>query len=107
MDYFMAFRETVYVLLGLPILFYGVRILLKLGNVDVSSSRLFLRGDRFLRFLGDLFFFSLLGLIFAILLYLWWLTNLEVFRISGGLISILALTFLLSAVINLSRIVEV
>ena len=102
----MAFRETVYVFLGLPILSYGARILLKLGNVNVSSSRLFLRGDRFLKFLGDLFFFSLLCLVFAVLLYLWWLMNLEVFRISGGLISILALTFLLSAVRNLSLIVE-
>jgi len=105
-DYFMAFRESVYLILGLQIIFYSVKVVLKLRNAKISSSRIFLRSENFLRFLEDLFLFSLSCIAMAVLLYFWWITNHEAFRISGGLVSILSLTLLLLSVRNLKLTLE-
>ena len=102
----MAFRELMYLALGIPALFYGVKVVTKLGNVEVSSSRVFLRSGMFLGFLKGILLFTLLGVVTAILLYLWWITNLEEFRVSGGLASIGALGFLLFSIRELNILLE-
>ncbi|RLI13456.1 hypothetical protein DRO35_00020 [Candidatus Bathyarchaeota archaeon] len=105
-DYFMAFREIVYLILGLQILFYSAKIVSKMRNVNISSSRIFLRSEVFLKFLKNLFLFSLSCMMMAALLYLWWITNHEALRISVGLVSILALILLLLSVRNLKLTLE-
>jgi len=106
MDLFMAFRELTYLALGIPALFYGVKVITKLGDAEVSSSRVFLRSGMFLGFLRGILLFTLLGVVTAILLYMWWITNLEEFRVSGGLASIGALGFLLFSIRELNALLE-
>mgnify|MGYP000716386044 CR=1 FL=1 len=54
MDVFMAFRETIFILLGVPTFIYGIKILLKLKNPNIVSTRIFLRGKAFLGVFIDL-----------------------------------------------------
>ena len=103
----MAFREGMFLILGVPTIFYGIKIMLGLKRVDLSSGRIFLRSDRFLLFLKSLLIFTIFCVVAAITLYFWWITELDIMRIIGGLALIGASTLLLLALHQLKTILGV
>ena len=106
MDVFMAFRETIFILLGVPTFIYGIKILLKLKNPNIVSTRIFLRGKAFLGVLRDLFYASIFGFAASLFLFGWWFTNSDLFRVPAG-ISFIALIYeFLSAFKKLNSVLE-
>lgn len=81
MDWFMLVRAVILLVVGVPIIFVGVKILSRLRKVEVASSRIFLRGDEFKTATLYIVAGSLLALGATVMLLFWSITNIDMLRI--------------------------
>jgi len=107
MDVFMVLRETAFIILSIPTLFYGVRTIRGLMRVDVASGRIFLRIKGFMTILRLILCLSLFGLGVGVFLYFWSITGMDVFRIAGGCSAIATLASLLAILYRFSKLLGV
>ena len=98
----MLFRETMFLILGLPALVYGVKAILGLRRPKIAAGRIFLRGELFTAFLRSILHFVGLTVAVAVFLYLWWATGIDIFRIVGGCFCIASVGMLLLALYKLN-----
>jgi len=81
----MLVRAVILLVVGVPIIFIGFKILSRLRKVEVASGRIFLRGDEFKEATLYIAVGSLLALGAAVMLLFWLITSVDMLRILAGL----------------------
>jgi len=84
LDWFMLVRAVILLVVGVPIIFVGVKILSRLRKVEVASSRIFLHEDEFKTATSYVVAGSLLALGAAVMLLFWLITSVDMLRILAG-----------------------
>ena len=106
LDIFMLIRETLFMIIVIPLFYLSVDVLFRLKKGRVASSRIFLKGAILFKASRLLAFSSLFGLFGSATLFLWSLTSLEEFRILTGCSLIIFLALLLYFIYLLREILK-
>lgn len=105
-DLFMLFRETLFIVIAVPLFYFSCSTLLRLRRRRLASSRIFLRGERLLKASKSLLASSIFGVMGAAALLMWSIAPLEVYRVLAGCSLIVFLALLLHFTALFRRILK-
>ena len=102
-DLLMLLRETIFLLLAIPMIVFSFKCLVELRRGNVAASRIFLREEVSAAF-RNLFLASTLALPASITLLLWSIFKLELLRLITAVLFIVFIAFILISSYRLRKV---
>ena len=103
-DLLMLLRETIFLLLAIPMIVFSFKCLMELRRGKVAASRIFLREEEISAAFRNLFLASTLALPASIILFLWSILKLELLRLITAILFIVFIAFILISSYRLRKV---
>ena len=103
-DLLMLLRETIFLLLAIPMIVFSFKCLMELRRREVAASRIFLREEEVLAAFRDLFLASIFALPASVTLFLWSILRLELFRLITAILFIIFIAIILISSYRLRKV---
>jgi len=103
-DTFALIREGVFICFGIFLLFCSFSLLNKLSRREISAARIFLEDVLFSRIILAMLCFLVLSLVGSGLVGIYLISEMEVFRVAGGIFLMGGIVFLSLALYEFNRI---
>lgn len=103
-DLLMLLRETIFLLLAIPMIVFSFKCLIRLRVMKVAASRIFLGEEDVRAAFRNLFFASIFAFPASITLFLWSIFRLELFRLITAILFIMFLVFILISSYKLTKV---
>ena len=99
---YSCFFESMFFVIGIPVIYLTLRSILFLRRDSIASSRIFLRREMMIKASRFLLLSAIIGVLRSGQVYVWSITGLDILRMSGGLflIGMAALIFLYLLFLN-------
>jgi len=104
LDLLMLLRETIFLLLAIPMTVFSFKCLMGLRKGKVAASRIFLREEEVSAAFRNLFFASIFALPASIILFLWSIFRLELLRLLTAILFTIFIVFILISSYKLRRV---
>jgi len=104
LDLLMLLRETIFLLLAIPMIVFSFRCLMELRKEKVAASRIFLREEEVSAAFRNLFFASIFALPASITLFLWSIFRLELLRLITAILLTIFIVFILLSSYKLRKV---
>ena len=104
LDLLMLLRETIFLLLAIPMIVFSFKCLIGLRKEKVAASRIFLREEEMSAAFRNLFFASIFSLPASITLFLWSIFRLELLRLLTAILLTIFIVFILLSSYRLRRV---
>lgn len=103
-DLLMLLRETIFLLLAIPMIVFSSKCLIELRRRKVAASRIFLKEEEVSTAFRNLFFASIFAFPASITLFLWSIFRLELLRLITAILFIIFITFILISSYELRKV---
>ena len=100
----MLLRETIFLLLAIPMIVFSLKCLMELRRRRVAASRIFLREEEVMAAFRNLFFASISAFPASITLFLWSIFRLELLRLITAILFIMFIVFILISSYKLRKV---
>jgi len=104
LDLLMLLRETIFLLLAIPMIVFSFKCLMELRKEKVAASRIFLREEEVSAAFRNLFFASIFALPASITLFLWSIFRLELLRLITAILLTIFIVFILLSSYKLRKV---
>jgi len=103
-DLLMLLRETIFLLLAIPMIVFSFKCLIELRRRKIAASRIFLKEEEVSTAFRNLFLASISAFPASITLFLWSIFRLELLRLITAILFIIFIAFILISSYELKKV---
>ena len=103
-DLLMLLRETIFLLLAIPMIVFSFKCLIELRRRKIAASRIFLKEEEVSAAFRNLFLASISAFPASITLFLWSIFRLELLRLITAILFIIFIAFILISSYELKKV---
>ena len=103
-DLLMLLRETIFLLLAIPMIVFSFKCLIELRRRKIAASRIFLKEEEVSAAFRNLFLASISAFPASITLFLWSILRLELLRLITAILFIIFIAFILISSYELRKV---
>ena len=103
-DLLMLLRETMFLLLAIPMIVFSFKCLIELRRRKIAASRIFLKEEEVSAAFRNLFLASISAFPASITLFLWSIFRLELLRLITAILFIIFIAFILISSYELKKV---
>ena len=100
----MLLRETIFLLLAIPMIVFSFKCLIELRRRKIAASRIFLKEEEVSAAFRNLFLASISAFPASITLFLWSIFRLELLRLITAILFIIFIAFILISSYELKKV---
>ena len=105
-DLLMLLRETIFLLLAIPMIVFSFKCLIELRRRKIAASRIFLKEEEVSAAFRNLFLASISAFPASITLFLWSIFRLELLRLITAILFIIFIAFILISSYELRKVLD-